>query len=295
MARDEGWLAEHMLILKLTSPDGRVAVPGGGVPVARAARPTWPCCSRPCRAGRSRPSATTSPGCASATDGRLYAINPEAGFFGVAPGTGMKTNANAIDAPCAGNCIFTNVALTDDGDVWWEGLTDEPAGAPDRLEGPRLDAGARRSPPPTRTPGSPRRPTSARHRAGLGGPGGRADLGHPVRRPPGDATSRWSPSRSAGSTGCSWAPTSPRRRPPRPRARSASCAATRSRCCRSAATTWPTTSATGWSSARAPDPAKLPQIFYVNWFRKDARGKFLWPGFGENSRVLKWIIQRLSR
>ena len=226
-------------------------------------------------------------------DGRLYAINPEAGFFGVAPGTGEHTNANAIKT-LWGNCIFTNVALTDDGDVWWEGLTDEPPGAPDRLEGPRLDAGLAPSRPPTPTPASPSRPPSARSSR----PSGRTPRACRSRRSCSAAAApprcRWSPSPSTGSTASSSAPTSPPRRPPRPRARSASCAATRSRCCRSAATTWATTSATGSSIGETADPAKLPRIYYVNWFRKDASGRFVWPGFGENSRVLKWIVERLN-
>ena len=125
MARDEGWLAEHMLILKLTVARREHALRHRVRSRRPAARPTWPCCSPRSRAGRSRRSATTSLGCGSATTVACYAINPEAGFFGVAPGTGEATNSNAVDS-LWGNCIFTNVALTDDGDIWWEGMTDEP-------------------------------------------------------------------------------------------------------------------------------------------------------------------------
>ena len=188
-----------------------------------------------------------------------------------------------------GNCIFTNVALTDDGDVWWEGLTDEP---PAHLIDWKGRDWTPESPEPSAHPNAPL------HRAGRAVPVDRRQLGGPGRAcrstrscsaaaaPP---TSRWSTSPSTGSTASSSARRSPPSRPPRPRARSASCAATRSRCCRSAATTWPTTGATGSTSARPPTPDKLPRIYQVNWFRKDADGRFLWPGFGENSRVLEWV------
>ena len=290
MARDDGWLAEHMLILKLTSPEGESRYIAGAFPSA-------------CGKTNLAMIIPTMPGWKAETigddicwmkfgdDGQLYAINPEAGFFGVAPGTGDDTNPNAMKT-LWGNCVFTNTALTDDGDVWWEGMTKEK---PAHL----TDWKGNEWTPESAHPGRP--PQRPLHRAGVavpghrprvGGPEGRADLGHPLRRPPGHASCRWSTRPSTGSTACSSARSWARRRPPPPPARSAWCAATPSPCCRSAATTWPTTGRTG-STIGQRQGAQLPKIFFVNWFRKDADGKFLWPGFGDNSRVLKWVFERV--
>ena len=290
MARDEGWMAEHMLILKLTSPEGKVKYVTGAFPSA-CGKTNLAMLIPTLEGWKVETVGDDIAWMKFGDDGRLYAINPEAGFFGVAPGTGYKTNPNAMDA-IEKNTIFTNCALTDDGDIWWEGMTEEP---PEHA----IDWHGKDWTPESETPAA--HPERALHRPGragaldrrrVGGPRRRADRRVPLRRPPRDR-------RAAGPRGVRLgARRLPGRddvapsRPPPPSARSASSASTRSRCCRSAATTWPTTSRTGSKIGEQGDADKLPKIFYVNWFRKDDDGKFLWPGFGENSRVLEWVFRR---
>ena len=260
---------------------------------APAARPT--CHAHPAqglrRAGRSPPSATTSPGSSRPADGTPRAINPEAGFFGVAPGTSYDSNPNRDGRRSRPTRIFTNVALTDDGDVWWEGMG-RGAGACHRLEGQRLDA---------RHAGTPAAHPNARFTAPAsqcpsidpawddptGVPisafifGGRLSQDVPAGLRGVQLGARRVHGRHDGLGG-----DGRRHRPGRPSA------AIRSPCCRSAATTWPTT-VSHWLSDRPQDGRKPPRIFRVNWFRKDENGKFLWPGYGENMRVLKWIVDRV--
>ena len=288
MARDEGWLAEHMLILKLTSPEGRVKHVAGAFPSA-------------CGKTNLAMLIPTLEGWTVETvgddiawmkfkdDGRLYAINPEAGFFGVAPGTGEKTNPNAI-ATVRENTVFTNCALTDDGDVWWEGMTEEPPAHADRLARQRLDSRQRGARGPSQRSLHHAGGTVPVDRAQLGGPRGRADRRDAVRRAPRHG-------RAARGRGLRLGP---RRLPgldhglreDRRGGGHGGRAALRS--FRDAAVLrLPHGHYFGhWLRSGRREGAVLPRIFMVNWFRKDDAGNFIWPGFGENSRVLAWIFRR---
>ena len=289
-ARDEGWLAEHMLILKLTNPEGKRYYITGAFPSAcgktnlAMLEPTLP-------GWRVETVGEDIAWMKLGADGRLRAINPEAGFFGVAPGTSMGSNPNAMRTLNA-DAIYTNCAITPEGDVWWEGMTGEsPEGMTDWLRRPHNGSARKAAHPNARFTVAARQcPVIADEWEDPEGVpidailfGGRRSSTIPLVTEAFDWAHGTFLGATAGSetTAAAVGAVGQLRRDPM---------AMLPFCGYNMGDYW-----AHWLSFEGrTDAAKLPKVFFVNWFRKGADGKFLWPGFGDNSRVLKWVTERIE-